>query len=60
MWDRWAIMAVAGAVALRTAWRGWKVARTGNRLAGTGYGILALVAIGVPVVLWALGESVGR
>lgn len=60
MWDRWAIMAVAGVVSVRAALWGWRLGRDGDWLAGAGGFVLAAVAAGVPLVLAALGPSAGR
>ena len=60
MWDRWAIIAVAALIAGRTAWTSWKWARAGDWLPAVGGFILALIALGVPLFLAALGPGAGR
>lgn len=60
MWDRWAIIAVAAIVAFRAARWGWRLGTGGDWLAGAGGFLLALIALGVPLVLAALGPAAGR
>lgn len=60
MWDRWAIIAVAALVALRAARWGWRLGKSGDRLAGAGGWVLALIAIGAPLLLASLGPATGR
>lgn len=60
MWDRWLIIAVGGAIAVRTGWWGWKLGRGGDWLAGAGGMLLAGIALGVPLILALLGPATGR
>ena len=60
MWDRWAIIAVAALVALRAAQWGWRLRKGGDRLAGWGGYLLALIAVGAPLVLAMRGPASGR
>ncbi|MGE5675166.1 MAG: hypothetical protein ACM3XM_15055 [Mycobacterium leprae] len=60
MWDRWAIIAVAALISGRTVWWGWKLGKGGDWLAGAGAFLLAVIAIGVPLILAALGPATGR
>lgn len=60
MWDRWVIIAVAGLIALRAAYLGWKWGTGGDWLAGAGGFVLAAIAAGVPLILAALGPATGR
>ena len=60
MWDRWVIIAVAGLIAARTAYIGSKLGKGGDWVAGAGAFVLALIAVGVPLFLAALGPSSGR
>ncbi|HYF91986.1 MAG TPA: hypothetical protein VD969_07045 [Symbiobacteriaceae bacterium] len=60
MWDRWVIIALAAAVAIRAGYRGWQFGKGGDWLAGAGGFVLALIAIGVPLILAVLGPSTGR
>lgn len=60
MWDRWAILAVAGLIALRAGQWGWRLGKGGDWLAGAGAFLLAAAAIGVPLFLTALGPKAGR
>lgn len=47
-------------IALRAAHWGWKLGKGGDWLAGAGGFVLALVALGVPLFLAALGPAAGR
>jgi len=60
MWDRWAIIAVATIIAGRTARWGWRLGRGGDWLAGAGGFVLALIAVGVPLLLAVRGPASGR
>jgi hypothetical protein len=60
MWDRWAIIALAALISLRTAWWGWKLGKKGDRLAGAGGFVLALIAVGAPLLLALFGPATGR
>ncbi|HEY3366259.1 MAG TPA: hypothetical protein VGK74_14490 [Symbiobacteriaceae bacterium] len=60
MWDRWLLIAVAAGIAVRTAWWAWKLGRDGDWLAGVGGLLLAVVALGVPLLLAVLGPATGR
>ncbi|HWI52113.1 MAG TPA: hypothetical protein VNT01_08220 [Symbiobacteriaceae bacterium] len=60
MWDRWAIIAAAAIIAGRTAWWGWRLGRGGDWLAGAGGFVLALIAVGVPLLLALRGPASGR
>ncbi len=60
MWDRWVILALAGFIALRAGWWGWRLGTDGDWLAGAGGFVLALIALGVPLFLAALGPAAGR
>lgn len=60
MWDRWVIILVAAWIAARTAYWGWRLGTGGDWLAGAGGFVLALQAIGVPLLLAALGPASGR
>lgn len=60
MWDRWVLLALAAAIAIRSAHWGWRLGKGGDWLAGAGGFVLALIALGLPLVLTALGPGVGR
>lgn len=60
MWDRWAILGVAVLIGIRSAWWGWRLGRGGDWLAGAGAFLLALIAVGAPLLLVALGPATGR
>ena len=60
MWDRWLIIAVAALIAGRTAWWGWRLGKGGDWVAGAGGLVLALIAIGAPLLLASLGPATGR
>lgn len=60
MWDRWVIIAAALMIAVRTARWGWQLGRGGDWRAGAGGFVLALIALGVPLLLALRGPSSGR
>lgn len=60
MWDRWALAAFGGFVALGSLRMGWRLGRGGDWLAAAGGFVLALVALSMPLLLIALGPGTGR
>lgn len=60
MWDRFAILAVAALIGLRAAHWGWRLGKEGDKLAMAGGYVLAAIAVGVPLMLVALGPETGR
>ncbi|HEY3364944.1 MAG TPA: hypothetical protein VGK74_07835 [Symbiobacteriaceae bacterium] len=54
-WDRLVIVVVGGGVAAYTVYGGWGLWKQQQRGAAVGAVVLAVVAVALPLILWAVG-----